>query len=64
MKKENDNNGCAIIAVIAVLLCIWGFSGMVDGHSFGEGIFESIKALGILAVVALVVYGLMKSNDK
>ena len=63
MKKES-NNGCAIIGIILFLLCLWGFTGMIDGHSFGDGVGNSIKALGILVVVGLAIYGFIKLNDK
>ena len=63
MKKES-NNGCAIIGIIVFLLCLWGFTGMMDGNSFTGGIGNSIKALGILVVVGLAIYGFIKLNDK
>lgn len=64
LKKESNNNGCAIAVILAILLCLWGFMGMMDGHSFGDGIGNSIKALGILVVGGLAVYGFIKLNDK
>tara|TARA_R110002074_G_scaffold224004_2_gene394996 strand:- start:1204 stop:1398 length:195 start_codon:yes stop_codon:yes gene_type:complete len=64
LKKESNNNGCTFAVIIGVLLCFWGFSGMMDGHSFGDGIGSNIKALGILVVIGLAVYGLIKLNDK
>ena len=64
MKKESNNNGCTIAVIIGVLLCLWGFTGMMDGHSFADGIGNSIKALGILVVGGLAIYGLIKLNDK
>ncbi|MDC1276944.1 hypothetical protein N8Z48_02165 [Algibacter sp.] len=64
MKKENNNNGCAIIGIIVFLLCLWGFSGMMDGQSFAGGIGSSVKALGILVIVGLAIYGFIKLNDK
>ena len=64
MKKERNNNGCAIAVIIGGLLCLWGFSGMMDGHSFEDGIGSSIKALGIIVVVGLAIYGFIKLNDK
>lgn len=64
MKKESNDKGCAIVAIIVFLLCLWGFMGMMDGHSFGDGVGNSIKALGILVVGGLAVYGFIKLNDK
>lgn len=64
MNEESNNNGCAIIGIIAFFLCLWGFTGMMDGHSFGDGVGNSIKALGILAVGGLAIYGFIKLNDK
>lgn len=67
MKKEDNNKsnntGCVIALVIGVL-CLWGFTGMMDGHSFGDGIGSSIKALGVLVVGGLAIYGFIKLNDK
>jgi hypothetical protein len=64
MKKESNDKGCAIVVIIVFLLCLWGFMGMMDGHSFGEGVGNSIKALGILVVGGLAIYGFIKLNDK
>jgi len=64
LKKESKSNGCAIAVIIGILLCLWGFMGMMDGHSFGDGIESNIKALGILVVIGMAVYGLIKLNDK
>jgi uncharacterized membrane protein len=64
MKKESNNNGCAIIGIIGFFACIWGFTGMMDGHSFGDGIGNGVKALGILVVAGLAIYGFIKLNDK
>jgi len=64
LKKEDNNNGCAIALILGFLLCLWGFMGMMDGQSFGDGIGSSIKALGIIVVVGLVIYGFIKFNDK
>ena len=63
-QKESNNNGCAIAVIIGVLLCLWSFTGMMDGHSFFDGIGSSIKALGIMVVGGLAVYGFIKLNDK
>jgi len=63
MKEENNNKGCGIIGIVVVFFCIWGFMGMMDGYSFIEGIFYNIKAILILAVVALAIYGLIKLKD-
>lgn len=63
MKKEDsnksNNTGCIIVLVIGVL-CLWGFQGMMSGNGFGESIGASIKALGILLVVGLAFYGLLR----
>lgn len=64
MEKESNNNGCAIIGIIGFFVCIWGFTGLMDGHSFGDGIGNSIKALGILVLVGLAIYGIIKLYDK
>ena len=63
-EKESNNNGCAIIGVILFLLCLWGFMGMMDGHSFVDGVGNSIKALGMLVVGGLAIFVLIKLNDK
>ena len=46
-----------------VFLAIWGFMGMMDGHSFMDGIGNSIKALVILIVVGLAIFGFIKLNE-
>jgi hypothetical protein len=38
--------------------------GMMDGHSFLDGLGNSIKALGMSVVGGLVIYGFIKLNDK
>jgi len=64
MKKESNNNGCAIAVIIVFLLCLWGFTAMMDGGSFTGGIGGSTKALGIIVVVGLAIYGYIKLNEK
>ncbi|MCK0179126.1 hypothetical protein MWU50_07480 [Flavobacteriaceae bacterium S0862] len=67
MKKEDsnksNNTGCVIALVIGVL-CFWGLFGMIGGHGFGESIGANVKALGILVVCGLAIYGFIKLNDK
>lgn len=64
MKKDNNNKGCGIIGIILVFFCIWGVMGMVDGHSFFEGIYANIKALFILLGIALALFILIKMTEK
>jgi hypothetical protein len=64
MKKESNNKGCAIKGITVFLLCLWGFTGMMDGHSFTDGIGNAIKALGILVVGGLAIYGFIMLKDK
>ena len=67
MKKEgsnkSNNTGCVIALVIGVL-SFWGFQGMMNGNGFGEYIGANIKALGILLVVGLAIYGIIELRDK
>lgn len=64
MKKEKkDNNGCAIVGIFLFFLAIWGFTGMMDGHSFMDGIGSSIKALVIIVAVGLAIFGFIKLNE-
>ena len=62
-KEKKDNNGCAIVGIVLFFLAIWGFMGMMDGHSFMDGIGNSIKALVILIVVGLAIFGFIKLNE-
>jgi len=62
-KKEDDNNkGCIIFGVIAIL-SIWGFASMMGGGTFVGGINENIEALftfigiGIVAIILYFVFG-------
>jgi hypothetical protein len=43
MKKESNNKGCAIKGITVFLLCLLGFTGMMDGHSF-----DRFKFIGIV----------------
>jgi hypothetical protein len=45
-EKESNNNGFAVIGIIVFLLCLWDFTGMMDGHSFVDGAGNSITGLG------------------
>lgn len=64
VEEKKDNNGCAKIGFIIILLTIWGLMGMMDGKSFLGGIGESIRALVILIVVGAVGYGILKTFNK
>lgn len=62
--KNKKSNGCAIFGIVIFFLSIWGFTGMMDGHSFMDGIGYSIKALVILVVIGLALFGFFKlMND-
>ncbi len=63
-EEKKDNNGCAKIGFIIILLTLWGIMGMVHGESFLGGIGESIRALVILIVVGAVGYGILKAFKK
>jgi len=63
MEKEDsnksNNTGCIIASVIGVLF-FWGFQGMMNGYGFAGYIEANIKALGILLIAGLVLYGLFR----
>ncbi len=61
--KKKDNNGCAIIGIAIGFLALWGFTGMLSGHSFIDGIAGSLKALIILLIIGLAIFGLIKLNE-
>ena len=67
-EEKKDNNGCAKIGTITIILLfllpLWGLSGMMNGESFMGGIGESIRALVILIVVGAVGYGILKTFNK
>lgn len=65
MGKETKNNkGCGIMFIVVAFLCLWGFMGMFSGHSFADGIKGSVKALFILVIIGLAIYGFSRLNDK
>lgn len=64
VEEKKDNNGCAKIGFIIILLTIWGLMGMMDGESFMGGIGESIRALFILIAIGAVGYGILKTFKK
>ena len=61
-KEKKDHNGCAI-GIVLFFLALWGFMGMLDGHSFMVGIGNSVKALVILIVLGLALFGFHKLNE-
>ena len=63
-EEKKDISGCAKIGVIAIILPLWGLSGMMHGESFMGGIGESIGAWIVLIVVGAVGYGVYKTFSR
>ena len=61
MEKESNNIGCGIALVIVIILCFWGFFGMMLGQGFFGYILTSIRTIGIVLIVGLAVFGLFKT---
>ena len=58
-KKENkkESKGCAIFTVITVLLAFWGFTSVMSGHSFLDGIFANLRILFFVGIIVLIYLG-------
>jgi hypothetical protein len=57
-KKESNFNGA--LAIIALILISWGIPSLISGEGFFDGIFDSIRALIYLLVLALLVFVVYK----
>jgi hypothetical protein len=53
-KKESNFKGS--LAIIALILISWGIPSLIYGEGFFDGIFDSIRALIYLLVLALLVF--------
>jgi hypothetical protein len=57
-KKESSFNGTLVI--IALVLISWGIPGLISGEGFFDEIFDSIRALFYLLVIAIIILVIFK----
>jgi tetrahydromethanopterin S-methyltransferase subunit D len=57
-KKKSSFNGTLFI--IALVLISWGIPGLISGEGFFDEIFDSIRALIYLLVLAILVFVVYK----
>jgi len=55
-KKEKSNTGCATLFVCGLFICLWGFTGMMDGHNFLDAVWANLKLLFIVGIVGFAIY--------
>jgi hypothetical protein len=61
-EEKKGNNGCAIIVLVGFLFCLWGFTSLVSGHGFIEGITGNIKVIFIFGTLGFAIYGFARLN--